>query len=175
MAEMQDGYPFVFVMNDREYSDNQLEYVLQYRFKSSKSHKTYIVRVERYVEHAYCVKFFDKAMMNSKNKFSTRTNTFEVRTILYTIFHILKDVLERDSKASFFFIGAEDEKDVLGLSTRRYNIYCRFVLSTISETLFEHYRIADLSLYILVNKLSVVDAADFAGKIAKEVRKAYER
>lgn len=50
MAEMQDGYPFVFLMNGREYSDNQLEYVLQYRFKSNKSHKTYIVRVERYVD-----------------------------------------------------------------------------------------------------------------------------
>lgn len=52
---MLDGYPFFFQMNDKSCSDNMLEYVMQYRFKSEKSHHTYIVRVERYIEHTYCV------------------------------------------------------------------------------------------------------------------------
>ena len=73
---MLDGYPFIFQMNDKSYSDNLLEYVMQYRFKSEKSHHTYIVRVERYVEHTYCVKFYDKANTHSENKFSLRTGTF---------------------------------------------------------------------------------------------------
>lgn len=59
---MLEGYPFIFQMNDRSYSDELLEYTMQYRFKSSKSNHTYIVRVERYKEHTYCVKFFDKAL-----------------------------------------------------------------------------------------------------------------
>ena len=62
---MLDGYPFFFQMNDKSCSDNMLEYVMQYRFKSEKSHHTYIVRVERYIEQTYCVKFFDKANMHS--------------------------------------------------------------------------------------------------------------
>lgn len=66
---MLEGYPFIFQMNDRSYSDQLLEYVLQYRFKSSKSNHTYIVRIEKYIEHTYCVKFFDKANMLSKNLF----------------------------------------------------------------------------------------------------------
>ena len=71
--EESEGYPFVFQMIDRDSADEWLIETLQYRFKSAKSHHSYIVRVERYQEHAYCVKFFDKANMNSKLKFSLRT------------------------------------------------------------------------------------------------------
>lgn len=38
---MLEGYPFIFQMNDRSYSDELLEYTMQYRFKSSKSNHTY--------------------------------------------------------------------------------------------------------------------------------------
>lgn len=149
---MSDGYPFIFQMIDKSESDEYLIQTLQYRFKSDKSHHAYIVRVESYKKHAYCVKFFDKANINSKNKFSIRSNTFEARTILYTMFHIMLDVLKRDEKASFFFIGAEDEKDQDGMVSRRFRLYRRFVLSTVSDDKFEHFRRNDLSLYILVNK-----------------------
>ena len=37
---MLEGYPFIFQMNDRSYSDELLEYTMQYRFKSSKSNHT---------------------------------------------------------------------------------------------------------------------------------------
>ena len=96
---MTDGYPFIFQMNDKSVKDNLLEYALQYRFKSTKSNHTYIVRVEKYIEHAYCIKFFDKANMLSDNKFSLRTGTFEPRTIFYTLFHIMMDVYKKDPKA----------------------------------------------------------------------------
>ena len=72
---MTEGYPFIFQMNDKTGPDKVLEYTLQYRFKSAKSNHTYIVRVERYIEHSYCLKFFDKANMLSENKFSLRTST----------------------------------------------------------------------------------------------------
>lgn len=171
---MTDGYPFIFQMNDRSGTDALIEETLQYRFKSSRSHHAYIVRVERYIKHAYCLKFFDKANINSKNKFSIRTNTFEPRTIFYTLYHIMLDVLKRDESASFFFIGAEDEKDQLGSATRRFRVYKRFVSSTVSTRLFEHYRRDDLSLYVLVNKLHVDDAHAYAKEIAKYVQEEYD-
>ena len=152
MVRMTDGYPFVFSMNDFTDTDEDLICTLQYRFKSLKSNHTYIVRVEQYIHHVYCLKFFDKAMSNSRDKFSLRTATFEPRTIFYTLYHILLDVLKKDSNASFFFIGAEDEFDTIGKSTRRYNVYKRFVLSSISDKQFEHYRVNELSLYMLINK-----------------------
>ena len=112
MASMSDGYPFIFQMIDKCTENEYMLNTLQYRFKSTKSHHTYIVRVEHYQENAYCLKFFDKANIDSKNKYSLRTNTFEPRTIFYTLIHIMLDVLKRDSSASFFFIGAEDERDI---------------------------------------------------------------
>lgn len=173
MVAMTDGYPFFFVMNDRDCTDEKLEYTLQYRFKSSKSHRTYIVRLEKYLNHAYCVKFFDKSVSESKNKFSIRTNTFEVRTILYTLYHIMLDVLNKDNLASFFFIGAEDEKDELGESTRRYRLYRRFVGSAISDRAFAHYRVNELSLYILVNRQNMENVEGLISDIVDGVRQAF--
>jgi hypothetical protein len=166
---MTDGYPFIFQMNDKGYSDELLEYTLQYRFKSTKSNHTYIVRVERYIEHAYCLKFFDKANMNSENKFSLRTGTFEPRTIFYTLFNIMLDVLKKDPRASFFFIGANDEKDEHGVTTRRFRVYLRFVLSTVGDNVFKHFRVNELSLYILVNRQYVADMNDYISRIIDQV------
>lgn len=166
---MTDGYPFIFQMNDKAGHDEVLEYTLQYRFKSAKSNHTYIVRVERYIEHSYCLKFFDKANMQSDNKFNLRTGTFEPRTIFYTLFNIMMDVLKKDPKASFFFVGAEDEKDVPGVATRRFKVYVKFVLSTIGDKVFKHYRVNDLSLYILANKEHVTDMDAYVQKVITNV------
>lgn len=167
---MLEGYPYIFQMNDKMYSDEYLEYTLQYRFKSEKSHHTYIVRVEKYIDHAYCVKFFDKANMLSDNKFSLRTNTFEPRRIISTVFNIMFDVLKKDEKASFFFLGAEDEKDIQGKATRRFQFYSKFVASVISDKIFEHFRLDELSLYILVNKNNIKNAQEYAENIKMHVR-----
>lgn len=173
MADMVEGYPFIFVMKDNDGANDVLEYTLQYRFKSSRSHYTYIVRVEKYIRNVYCLKFFDKANIGSRNKFSLRTNTFEPRTIFYTLYRIFLDVLSKDPKASLFFIGAEDERDELGESTRRYRVYRKFVSSIVSDRLFEHYRVNDLSLYVLVNKNVVGDPLSLVNEIAERVRMAY--
>jgi hypothetical protein len=169
---MKDGYRFIFQMNDKAGHDELLEYTLQYRFTSERSHHTYIVRVERYIGHSYCIKFFDKANMLSENKFSLRTSTFEPRTIFYTLFNIMLDVLKKDPNASFFFIGAEDEKDEPGRTTRRFRVYHRFVSSVVGETVFEHHRNNELSLYILVNKQYVEDIPQFTKKITDYVSEA---
>ena len=173
--DMTSGYPFIFVMNDKSVNDGMLQYAMQYRFKSTKSNHTYIVRVEKYVEHTYCIKFFDKANMLSENKFSLRSSTYEPRTIFYTLVHIMMDVYHRDSKASFFFIGAEDEKDEMGEATRRYRIYRSFVSNVLSNKIFNHHRNNELSLYILVNKNAVVDEQQYVERITNEVKKAMHR
>lgn len=169
---MTDGYPFIFQMNDRTGHDDLLVYTLQYRFKSTRSNHTYIVRVERYMDHSYCLKFFDKANMLSENKFSLRTGTFEPRTIFYTLFNIMLDVLKKDPNASFFFIGAEDEKDEPGVATRRFKVYVKFVLSTIGDNVFKHYRVNDLSLYILANKAYITNMEAYVNKVIENVAEA---
>ena len=172
---MQDGYRFFFQMNDKTEHDERLEYTLQYRFTSDRSNHSYIVRVERYRENTYCIKFYDKANTRTKNKFSLRTGTFEPRTIFYTLINIMLDVLKKDPKASFFFIGAEDEKDEPGKTTRRFRVYHRFVSSVVSENVFEHHRNNGLSLYILVNKKYVEDIPLYTQKITDFVSEAMNR
>lgn len=88
-------------------------------------------------------------------------------------FHILLDVLKKDNKASFFFIGAEDERDVLGSSTRRFKVYFRFVTSIVSDRLFAHFPVEDESLYILVNKEAVEDRTSYASHIISLVKQEY--
>lgn len=173
MESMTDGYPFTFVMNDKDGADDLLQYTMQYRFKSSKSNHAYIVRVEKYPHHVYCLKFFDKANINSRNKYSLKTNTFEPRKIMYTLYHIFLEILKKDDKASLFFIGAEDDRDELGEATRRYRVYRKFVSSIVSDRLFEHFRINDLSLYILINKKAEEKPEVLVDKIVEEVTKAY--
>ena len=82
-------------------------------------------------------------------------------------------MLKKDDNASFFFIGAEDEKDESIAATRRYQVYRRFVMSTISDRIFEHYRVNDLSLYILVNRKGVADKESFIANIIEGVKKLY--
>ena len=101
-----------------------------------------------------------------------RTATFEPRKIVSSVLNIMLDVYEHDRQASFFFIGAEDEKDVAGKSTRRFNFYADFVLSVISDKFFWHFRVDALSLYVLVNKESVDDAESLVNRIIRQVEAA---
>ena len=170
---MQDGYPFVLVMHEQGGSYYLSRGTYLYRFKSARSHITYIVRAEQYLEHSYCIKFYNKNHQHSDDKYSLLTNTFEVRTILYTVYHILLDVLRLDPLASFFFIGASDEHDEIGQATRRFAVYRIFTSSVVSENFFEHYRYNELSLYILVNKSAVAEREAYANRIKDEVRIAF--
>ena len=84
----------------------------------------------------------------------------------------MMDVYRKDSKASFFFIGAEDEKDEMGEATRRYRVYRSFVSSILSNRIFNHHRNNELSLYILVNRDSVKDEQQYVQRITNKVREA---
>jgi hypothetical protein len=87
----------------------------------------------------------------------------------------MMDVYHKDPKASFFFIGAEDEKDELGEATRRFRIYRAFVSNVLSSKVFSHHRNNNLSLYILVNKEAVKNETQYIDRITNEVRLAMHR
>lgn len=145
-------YPCAFIMNDYSEKDKNLNYIAYYRFKSLKSNLFYIIRVEVYDKHVYGLKFYLKKMNFSRRKYSFITNTNEPRTIIYTIFHLMKEeILRNDSMASFMFVGNADE----GMSyenTRRYRFYSQMVRNTISDEFFLHIVSDKVSLYILLNK-----------------------
>ena len=47
-------------------------------------------------------------------------------------------------------------------------------MSTISDRIFDHYRVNSLSLYILVNKEHVADKENFITNIIEGVKKLYQ-
>ena len=83
------------------------------------------------------------------------------------------DVWKRDEKASFFFVGAEDERDELGFATRRFRVYQKFVSSVVSKLYFGHYAVKEESLYVLVNKKYVVNREEYASKIIQAVKQLF--
>lgn len=157
-------YPCIFSMNDYSETDNVLDYVSYYRFKSEKSKLFYIIRVEAYRDHVYGVKFFLKSMLNSPKKYSHLTNTFEPRTIVYSVFNLMLEILKKDSLATFMFIGNPDENGTHN-NTRRYRLYCRLVSNKISDKYFKHIRTPKYSLYILANRSILADKPFFTEEL----------
>lgn len=157
-------YPCIFSMNDYSETDNVLDYVSYYRFKSEKSKLFYIIRVEAYRDHVYGVKFFLKSMLNSPKKYSHLTYTFEPRTIVYSVFNLMLEILKKDSLATFMFIGNPDENGTHN-NTRRYRLYCRLVSNKISDKYFKHIRTPKYSLYILANRNILADKPFFTEEL----------
>lgn len=160
------GYESVLLKYDYTESDDDLNRIAYYRFRSKKSNLFYIVRVEEYREHVYGVKFYLKKMQNSPRKYSYITNTFEPRVIVLTVFKLLMEILRMDALASFMFIGNADEGGTHE-NTRRYRLYCRLVENYISEVYFQHIRNDAHSLYILANRSQVVKNESFSDMLVE--------
>ena len=154
-------------MNDYSERDKDLDYIAYYRFKSLKSNLLYIVRVEVYRKHVYGVKFYLKKMNFSSRKYSFMTNTHEPRTIIYTIFKLMKEILQTDSLASFLFVGNADEGKSYYM-TRRYRFYSQMVRNSISDKYFSHIISDDVSLYILLNKLNMEQEPNLQDSVTNE-------
>lgn len=160
-------YPCTFIMNDYLESDGILQRVAYYRFKSDKSNLFYIVRIEEYKEHVYGVKFFLKSMLDSPKKYSHLTNTYEPRTIVFSVFRLMLEIYAKDNQASFMFIGNPDEGGCKE-NTRRYRLYCKLVSSRISDRFFKHLLTDKYSLYILANRLRMSDNPFFAEQLISD-------
>lgn len=152
---MEKGYPFTFVAIDKDGADAYQTDTLVYRFESKKSGHQYQVRIERYVEHLNCIKFFDETNDIETGKFSQLSGTYEPRTIFRTVAEIALDALKRDTEASFVFIGAADEKDKTKGKNRRYRVYTTFIKNLGIGERFQPVFFDEQSVCILVNKKAV--------------------
>ena len=152
-----DSYPFE--LDDVNFSGAD-EYLLKtfvYHFDSVKSHHHYVVHIENYVQHLYCVKFYDESTDISTGKFDKLSSTFEARKILRTITNICLDMLKGDSDASFFFVGSTDRKDVAGKTSRRFRVYQTYVRNMGYDEMFFKSFLDNYSSIVLVNLKAVSD------------------
>ncbi len=161
----QVGYPFQYLGSNTIGKDKYLQETHIYGFASTKSGHRYQVNIERYVDHLYCIKFFDLTADTVIGKFSHLTGTYEPRTIFRSVADIALDTYYRDPAASFFFIGASDKRDKPGARNRRYQVYSNFVFDLDLSELFEIHLIDFYSMCVLVNRRSVPDMDAYMQRI----------
>ena len=128
--------------------------VLIYHFRSTKTKRWYIVRVEQYPHDFYGIKFYLKADSRSPRKYNRLTGLNEPRPIINTCIAILMDLAEQYPNSSFGFIGAncigESERE-----TKRFRVYRRVLTTYFSEEHYLHFQIVEKSAYALVRKTTI--------------------
>jgi hypothetical protein len=161
----QEAYPFVLTKISTNGADDYLKRTFIYQFHSTKSGHQYEVQVESYIDHLYCLKFFDNAVPQTGGRFSQTSGTYEPRIIFNTVASIGADVLQRDNEASFFFVGAADSHDISGSNTRRYRVYRLFLQGIDTRKQFETFSFDHYSLCILVNRTAVDNRKAYVQRI----------
>lgn len=125
-------------------------------FKSTKSHKRYIVQVEHFPSNFYGVKFYWKAMTNSEKRYSLMTNDYEPRTIVLSCIEIMRLYLEKAPLTSFAFVAAEDLNVNKNLDvSKRFRFYRRMMLSIFVENTFIQANNTKTGVYMLLNRKSM--------------------
>lgn len=172
---LECSYPFHFIMNDYGSEPNSgFSYLKLYRFKSTKSNLTYIVRVEVYPNSIYAVKFYLKNMKDSPYKYRFATNTYEPRKIINTCINIMLSIYESDHEASFGFIGANGMDEEGTCCTKRYRFYSRIMATYFSDEKFCHKENVGKSAYMLINKHSLEKEPNLINSIEKFFTDMYD-
>ena len=128
--------------------------VLIYHYRSTKTNRWYIVRVEQYPNEFYGIKFYLKADSRSPHKYNRLTGLNEPRPIINTCIAILMEIAKQNPNSSFGFIGA----NIIGESeheTKRFRVYRRVLTTYFSEKHYLHFQIIEKSAYALIRKSTI--------------------
>lgn len=146
-----ESYKYRYVQNLP--LNNEPEAILArmlYSFKSSLTHQTYWLIVDKCKYNIYVIKFHLKAHRHSEYKYNILTNLHEARTVLFTCMNIVwTEIQAKDDKAALGFVGA----NMIGESpanTKRFRFYQKFVQTHVNINTYEHFANEEKSAYILI-------------------------
>lgn len=122
-----------------------------YSFKSTKTNKDYIVRIEDLDKNAFALKYFLKESAKNKNRYKILTKLNEPFQVFRTCIDIMIDFLKNNKKASFIVVG-EASTNEEKTNTQRYRIYEYMFKNFFSVIHFEHYNLVKHSIYVLLNR-----------------------
>ena len=158
---MLPHYPYTFLTRQ---SAEEIP-VLVYHFRSTRTKKWYIVRVEQYPNEFFGIKFYLKDDRLNPHKYNRLTGLNEPRPIINTCIAILMELAEQFPNSSFGFIGAnsigESEKE-----TKRFRVYRRVLTTYFSEEHYFHYQIVEKSAYALVRKEAIENNSNIIQEIS---------
>jgi hypothetical protein len=128
------------------------DYLHKLTFKSKFNH-TYIVEVEEYKKTClFAIKFYLKSHRLSKNKYSISTNFGDATIIIRTCIDIMLYFAEKNTFASFVFIGATDTKENSSENTKRFRVYKAIMQYFFVPTKYNHFNQIGQSIYLILNK-----------------------
>ena len=166
-------YPATKIMSTTDYGTARK--IDLWKFRSSKSHKWYIVEVEYFPMHFYGIKFYWKGVAHSPNRYSLLTNDFEPRTIVSSCIQIMYWYFQGNPRASFGFIGARDLDSELceNEPSKRFRFYRRMMLTIFGSQTFAQYYDVRNSMYLMVNRLMLNEDQLSLGQIESEISNLY--
>lgn len=143
----------------KEYEDDDSDHLCTYiyRFTSTDTGLTYILRAEYHKGDVFGVKFFAKPHANSNKKYSLLTNKGHALRIFQTCGSVIPVLLERYPTASFGLIGSrllDEERQEIEMTQRniRFRVYESVAKDLFGEETFEHYSYPNISGYLLLNR-----------------------
>lgn len=160
----------------RSKDSSTLRIVDLWKFRSSKSHKWYIVEVEHFQSCFFGIKFYWKGVAASKMRYSLLTNDYEPRTVVMSCIRIMLHYFQGDNRSSFGFVAARDSQPGLshGVPNKRFRFYRRMMLSLFSPDKFLQVNDVEHAVYLLVNK-EMLERGDISiAQIASEISRLYE-
>ena len=116
----------------------------KYNFRSRR--RRYIIEVELYKGPVYVIKYYAKCHALSTQKFNLLLKDEKPAPIIRTCINIMLAVYQRDSLASFGFIGSHKA------NTQRFRIYQTLMFNFFGTETFEHAQSVKHSAYLLINR-----------------------
>ncbi len=135
-----------------------------YSFKTQRNN-TYLVEVDEFEYFELCaVKFYLKAHRHSNRKYQLITKLNEMPSILSTCVNIMLERYQSNPLQSFGFIGMNNENEEEA-NSKRFRLYSKVMQRVLTPDKFTHEIYIDKSIYLLLNKESLVQVPDLRQKI----------
>ncbi len=173
MKNNYEYYPAEFVMRSKD--PYTLRIIDIWKFKSTKSHKWYIIEMEHFSNNLVAVKFYYKGVRLSKLRYQFLTNDFEPRRIVYSCFELMNRYYKEDNRISFGFVASSDiEKDKNQYGNRRFRFYKALARYYFGSETFLHLNDKDERLYLLLNMARLRNKDLSLTDIINEINRTYE-
>ena len=124
-----------------------------YTFRANNT--PYIANVEQYPHNIYIVKFFRKQDRKTLNRYHILTGENKYTKIVATCIRIMRTILNRNSNASFGFLGSTTiigSYEEVKSETKRFKIYKYAMENLVGDKVFEHSMDLANSTYLMVNR-----------------------
>jgi hypothetical protein len=127
-----------------------------------KNKKPYIIRLEKYPNNLYFIKFYPKNHESNPNKFKLRLNQkIELTRLIATCITLAKNMLSNNPDCCFGFFGQWDKNDIVSenelinseyVVSQRYRIYKTVIFSKLNKDNFEFYFNDEINTMIIFPK-----------------------